>query len=184
MIDITALKIAIKIIKLFEGCNLISYPDPASPLYTALSTNGMLQKYMRGAIRWKDLPEHFQALDGRPFTCGHGETKGVTHDTVWTQQEADSALQTSVEGVMSVVMENVPQSVLDSPERIAACTSLAYNIGLSAFKRSTVLRMAKAGKHKEAAEAFKLFNLAGGKIMDGLVKRRKIEADLYISVRD
>lgn len=178
-----ALKIAVKIIKNFEGCNLRSYPDPASKLYIALSAAGMLAKYLRGDIIWNDLPEHFQALSGAPWTVGYGQTGfAVNKDTVWTQQEADSALQAEVVKVMTQCLKDCSKLASKSPEGIAAITSLAFNIGNSAFKNSTACKLIQAGNHADVANAIKMWDKAKGKVMDGLVKRRKVEADLWNSV--
>jgi lysozyme len=60
-----------------------------------------------------------------------------------------------------------------------AMVSLAFNVGIGAFLRSSVLRLHLAGDHRRAAEAFGLWNKAGGKILPGLVRRRTAEANLY-----
>lgn len=179
-----ALKIAIKIIKMFEGLSLVSYPDPASPLYKALSSHNMLQKYMRGDVKWKDLPENFQDLSGHPWTIGYGATGlGINKDTVWTQAQADSDLQARVATTLANCLKNCSKLALRPPEGIAAIVSLAYNIGDRAFKDSTACKMIMSGKNEAVGAAIQLFNKAGGKVMDGLVKRRKIEADLWNSVK-
>lgn len=186
VLDEAPVRIALKIIKNFEGCNLTSYPDPASPLYKALSTHGMLSKYMAGKLKYKDLPEHFQALSGTPWTIGFGETQGITHSMEWTQEQAVEALEKRVEEFMAGVLKSAPKLIKGSPERIAACTSLAYNIGTTAFKDSTVAKMIEADNHTAAAAAFLLWNKVreNGKlaISHGLDTRRKVESALYISI--
>lgn len=178
-----AVKIAVKILSNFEGCNLISYPDPASPLYKALSTHGMLAKYMAGAIKWDSLDDNFQALSGTPWTVGYGQTNGVTKDTVWTQAQATADSEQHVRVVMTQCITDCPKLADKKPEQIAALTSLAYNIGSNAFKNSTAARNVTAGRDDLVPDAIKMFNRAGGKVMQGLVNRRKIEADLYNSGR-
>lgn len=178
----SALRISLKIIKMFEGCNLISYPDPTSDLYKALSNNNMLQKYMRGAIKHSDLPEHFQVLSGKPWTIGWGETKDITHSMQWTQEEADSIFAERVQEFMAGVLKASPKLAKAPPQRLAAVVSLAYNIGLTAYAKSTVARCIAKDDHENAAKAFEMWNKAGGKVMQGLVNRRKLESDLYKSV--
>jgi lysozyme len=58
--------------------------------------------------------------------------------------------------------------------------SLAYNIGMAAFGRSSVLHRHNAGAHDKAADAFLLWNKAGGKVLPGLVRRRNAERALYL----
>lgn len=181
-LDETAVRIAVKVVKQFEGCQLIAYPDPASPLYEALSTHGLLQKYMRGDIKFSSLPENLRELSGTPFTIGYGETKGVSEGDVWTLEAASERLEARVRGFMQEVFKVCPQLVLESPEKVAACTSLAYNIGVSAFSKSTVCKEITAKNCNSAAEAFLMWNKAGGKVVAGLVARRKIESDLFRSV--
>jgi lysozyme len=72
-------------------------------------------------------------------------------------------------------IENAPTT----DNQFSAMVSLAYNIGVGAFARSTVARKHNEGDHQAAAEAFALWNKAGGRVLAGLVRRRKEEADLY-----
>jgi lysozyme len=60
--------------------------------------------------------------------------------------------------------------------------SLVYNIGISAFRNSTLLRKVNANPNDSTirAEFLKWVN-SGGKELPGLVKRRKEEADYYFS---
>ena len=62
-----------------------------------------------------------------------------------------------------------------------ACVSLAYNIGPGAFGKSTVLRRLNAGDRAGAAEAFAMWDKAGGHVLPGLVRRRKAEAALFLT---
>lgn len=64
--------------------------------------------------------------------------------------------------------------------QIDAIVSLIYNIGSSAFKSSTVLRKINSGAPIiEIESAWKSWNKAGGKILQGLVNRRLAEINLY-----
>lgn len=182
-----AVKIAVKILRGYEGLCLVAYPDPASPLSKALSLHGMLAKYKSGALKFQDLAPNFQALSGNPWTIGYGNTEGVKVGDVWTLERSESDLADKVRGRMLAVLKVVPKLSNQVPERIAACTSLAYNIGTQAFKDSTVAKMINADDHVKAADAFILFNKVreNGVLTfnTGLDNRRKLEADLYRSVR-
>lgn len=61
-----------------------------------------------------------------------------------------------------------------------ALVSLAYNIGVSAFLNSTLLKKLNAKDYKGAAEQFPRWNRGGGRVLNGLVKRRKIEMELFL----
>lgn len=58
---------------------------------------------------------------------------------------------------------------------------LAYNIGISAFRQSTVLKQHTAANYQLATNAFKMWNKGGGVVLSGLVKRRESERSLYSS---
>ena len=60
----------------------------------------------------------------------------------------------------------------------AAFTSLAFNIGVSAFCRSSIARKANAGDMAGACKAIGLYVYAGGRVVKGLVNRRKAEIEL------
>jgi lysozyme len=177
-----AVKIAVKIISNAEGCILHSYPDPASPLYSALSTHGMLHKMMKGQLKWKDLPDNFKALKGSPWTLGHGETKDIKPDMEWSLEQAKTALEDRVREFMEEVLKVSPELVDESPQKIAAVTSLCYNIGLTNYKSSTVAKKIANKDFRAAADAFLMWNKAQGKILSGLVTRREIEKNLFLSV--
>jgi lysozyme len=67
-----------------------------------------------------------------------------------------------------------------SEHEFGAMVSLAYNIGIGAFGRSTCLKRFNAGDVAGAAEALQWFNKAGGKVLRGLVRRRSAEADMML----
>lgn len=178
-----AVRIAVKIIRNAEGCSLRSYPDPSSPLYAALSTHGMLQRYMSGAITHKSLPDNFKALSGKPFTIAYGFAINVEPDTVWSQSQADAKLEEHVRKVMEQCIKDCPTLAKKTPEQIAAITSLAYNIGSNAFKMSTAARNVTMEQDSLVGDAIKMFCKANGKIVQGLVNRRTVEANLWESGR-
>ncbi len=60
----------------------------------------------------------------------------------------------------------------------AAYTSLAFNIGVNAFCRSSIARKANAGDTAGACAAISLYVYAGGKRVQGLVNRRAGERAL------
>jgi lysozyme len=113
-------------------------------------------------------------------TIGWGETEGVRLGMTWTQEQADAKLQARVLQFMTDIL-SVCQS-LNSEEnayRLAACTSLAYNIGMGNFRNSSVAKFVNAGDYVSAAQSFLLWNKAGGKVLQGLVNRREAEKKLF-----
>jgi len=61
-----------------------------------------------------------------------------------------------------------------------ALVSFVYNIGAGAFKKSTLLRKLNKGDYFGASKEFKRWNRGGGKVLKGLVKRRKAEEELFL----
>lgn len=61
-----------------------------------------------------------------------------------------------------------------------ALVSLTYNIGETAFKKSTLLKQLNANKFKEASEQFAVWNKVAGKVLNGLVRRRAAERELFL----
>ena len=57
--------------------------------------------------------------------------------------------------------------------------SWVYNLGPANFKRSTLLRVLNEGKYNEVPTQIKRWNKAGGKILEGLVRRREAEAEMF-----
>ena len=112
-------------------------------------------------------------------TIGWGETRGVSMGMVWTQQEADTRFCESLTEFTDGVRALCNQAPNDN--ELGAMVSLAYNIGLGGFSRSTVLRKHNSGDTLSAARAFALWNKAGGKVVHGLTLRRAKEAAMYLS---
>lgn len=119
------------------------------------------------------------------WTIGYGTTANAgvgvdPHDGMRiTQQEAEVLLHKTIDNFAPAVASRITAPV--SSNEFGACLCLAYNIGLGAFSKSTVLREINAGNKGKAAEAFKMWNKAGGKVVKGLVNRRAAEADLFLT---
>ena len=60
-----------------------------------------------------------------------------------------------------------------------ALVSFVYNVGMRAFKESTMLRCIKSGMLEAAAAEFPRWNKSGGKVTAGLIARRKDERSLF-----
>jgi lysozyme len=114
---------------------------------------------------------------GGVLTIGFGRAYNVKAGQAITQAEADAMLaydlQLFARGVDRLV--DVP---LTENQR-AALISFAFNCGLSAFARSTLLVRLNAGDYAAVpAELAKWVN-DGGKRIPGLVNRRAAEAELW-----
>jgi lysozyme len=118
------------------------------------------------------------ATGGDPWTIGWGATgAGIKKGLRWTQAQADDRLALDVDRFMRGVRSVLREEATDS--ELGAMTSLAYNIGASAFSNSTLLKLFNAGDRAGAAIQFDRWNKAGGKVMAGLVKRRAAERKAF-----
>lgn len=115
------------------------------------------------------------------WTIGWGETLGVKEGDVWTQEQADAMLRRRAAQFILATLKRCPQLTAEPPERLAACTSLAYNIGVGAFGASSVRRKTARREYLGAADSFLLWNKAGGRVLRGLVRRRQAERGTYRS---
>jgi len=119
------------------------------------------------------------------WTIGWGETDGVRPGARCTKEQADAWLLEDLEERVRAIRDLC--TVEPSPNELGAFVLLAYNIGLAAFAKSTVLRQHNAGNRQAAARAFGLFNKARNprtgqlEVLDGLTSRRAREAALYLT---
>lgn len=61
-----------------------------------------------------------------------------------------------------------------------ALVSFVFNVGVGAFSSSTMLRLLNEKKYKDAANQFDRWIYSGGKVSDGLIRRRKMEKSYFI----
>lgn len=114
-------------------------------------------------------------------TIGWGETLNVKDGDTWAQEQADAVLRQRVGQFILATLKRCPQLLHEPPERLAACVSLAYNIGTGAFGASGVCRKTARRDFTGAADAFLLWNKGGGRVLSGLTLRRQAERLTYLS---
>ena len=95
-----------------------------------------------------------------------------------TQEQALEYLQHDLKSFEKTVDESVKVPL--SQSQFDALVSLAYNIGSTAFKNSTLLKKLNAKDYQGAADQFPRWNKGGGKVLKGLVRRRDAERSLFL----
>lgn len=95
-----------------------------------------------------------------------------------TEPEAEMYLRRGLEKFADQIRPAITAPINEN--EFGAFLSLAYNIGPGAFKKSSALRKFNAGDKAGAADAILLWNKAGGKVLNGLVRRRKAERELFL----
>jgi len=64
--------------------------------------------------------------------------------------------------------------------QFAALVSFTFNVGVGNFKQSTLLRLVNQRDFIGASQEFPKWNKSGGRILDGLTRRRVAEAALFM----
>ena len=70
---------------------------------------------------------------------------------------------------------NLPQSVFD------AATSITFNVGCGAMRKSTMFKYLNAGKYVQACNELSRWTRAGERVLPGLVSRREKEKQLCLT---
>lgn len=113
------------------------------------------------------------------WTDCDGNTKNVVPGRVRTEAECDVILEQQLVAHAKPVLACAPM-LKDRPNALAASTSLAYNIGPRAFCRSTAAKRFNAGNVRGGCDAFLNWNKAGGRVVNGLVRRRTAERQICL----
>lgn len=111
------------------------------------------------------------------WTIGYGHTNGVKKGQKISRKQAENFLREDIgkfeNGVKKAVSVRLTQNQFD------ALVSFTYNVGLGAFKTSTLRRKLNAGDYAGASKEFLKWNKAGGVVLDGLKRRRNAEKALF-----
>ena len=139
-----------------------------------------------------DLIKQFESFRAAPYLCsagvptiGYGTTvypngiKVKLSDQKITQQLAESFLQRHVNAIekdiLSLIKVPLKQNQFD------ALVSFSYNVGFGAFRDSTLLKLLNAGDIDGTSKQFERWNKAGGKVSNGLTRRRNAEKALFLA---
>lgn len=143
---------------------------------------------IRGASKaGVDLIAGFEGCRLQPYqdvvgvwTVGYGHTgAGTQQMSLKSVAEAKALLAQDltiyVAGVRKLVKVPVTQHQFD------ALVSFAYNLGVGALGGSTLLERLNGGHYAMAANQFLSWDMAGGKHLLGLTRRRKAERALFLA---
>lgn len=113
------------------------------------------------------------------LTVCHGETQVPMRR--YSDAECAAMLRRRVEhDYAKPVLACVP-ALAHRPGPLVASVSLAYNIGVGAFCRSTVARRFNAGDWAGGCDAFRVWTRANGAVVPGLVRRREAERRMCLT---
>lgn len=112
------------------------------------------------------------------WTIGYGHTYGVKAGQKISQKQADEFLKEDLKSFEAAVNKYVKVSLTQN--QFDALVSFSFNVGSEALRTSTLLRLLNQGKYEEAAEQFDRWVFVSFKKLDGLVRRRKAEKELFL----
>ena len=111
------------------------------------------------------------------WTIGYGSTKGVKEGDTITQEEADSLLLHEMDEYESYINDMVKSDLKQN--EFDSLVSWVFNLGPSNLSSSTLLQKLNNKNWDEVPAQIKRWNKAGGKVLQGLIRRREAEALLF-----
>jgi GH24 family phage-related lysozyme (muramidase) len=112
------------------------------------------------------------------WTIGYGHYgSDVRNGQTITKAKANELFKKDLKQFEAAVNDAV--NVTLTQNQFDACVSLAYNIGAGAFQSSTLVKKLNQKDYAGAAEQFLRWNKSGGRVLNGLVKRREAEKELF-----
>lgn len=117
------------------------------------------------------------------LTIGYGHTgSDVKEGMTITKEQAFELLRKDVYFAESFVSKVVTSVI--TQDQFDALVGLTFNIGVGNFNRSTLLKKVNANPNDPTIrDSFAAWNKAGGRVLAGLTKRRKAEADWYFGIK-
>jgi lysozyme len=113
---------------------------------------------------------------GGVWTVGYGTVSGVHEGMTVTEAEAERLLLADVaKAQVALSMVTVPLTI----HQADALTSFIYNVGATAFRKSTLLKKLNAGDYDAVPGELMRWNKVKGKVVNGLTNRRAAEAGLW-----
>lgn len=112
------------------------------------------------------------------LTIGFGHTEDVKEGDTCTQEQANAWLIEDIRDTQLLLAHYINVPVTQN--EFISLVSLAFNVGVGPLMKSRLLRKLNGGDREGAAEEFLDFDLANGKKVAGLTRRRKFEQDLFL----
>ena len=143
-----------------------------------MTTNEATEKAIELAKRFEGCRLTAYRDGAGKLTIGYGHTgPDVTIHTVWTQAQAEANLLEKMATCIHQAAVASP-SLVQYIDKLVAIGDFIYNLGYGAYINSPLKDHIDAHDWQGAAVHIKLYIHAGGKVEEGLVKRRAVEAAL------
>ena len=153
-----------------------------------------MEKPRKTGVAGIQMIKEFEGFRSKPYldavgipTIGYGAThyadgrKVKMSDKPITEAEASALLQDMLKQYEKPVLDNVTSKI--NQNQFDALVSFTYNLGGTNFRKSTLLKKVNANPMDlTISNEFLKWNKAGGKVLAGLTRRRKAEAELYFKL--
>ena len=114
---------------------------------------------------------------GGVWTNGWGNTRNVDPRITITQDQADRDLEANVQDAVDAVNDHVEVEL--TQHQFDALVDFTFNVGTTAFRTSTLLKKLNAGDLQGANAQLDRWNQDNGKVVQGLIRRRDAEQELF-----
>ena len=132
----------------------------------------------------KNLIKKFEGCELEAYKCaagvwtiGYGHIKTAVEGMKIDQATANELFDEEMGEYETYV--NTAVTVPLSQNQFDALVSWVFNLGNGNLKASTMLKVINSGDHAGVPAQIKRWNKAGGKVLEGLIRRREAEALLY-----
>lgn len=115
---------------------------------------------------------------GGVWTIGYGHTKSVKKGQVINNAQAEKLLKSDLlefEGAVDALVK-----VELTQAQFNALVSFAFNVGVGAFRKSTLLKLLNQGQYDRVPNELSKWVKDNGKVVQGLVRRRALEAAMFM----
>ena len=138
-----------------------------------------------------DLIKSFEGFRNKAYldsigvpTIGYGTTwypdgTKVKLGDKCTEEQAEEYLKYALGKFEAAINKDIKVTI--SQKMFDALACFVYNVGIGNFESSTLLKKINAKDFLGASDQFIRWNKAGGKVLDGLTRRREAEAALFKS---
>ena len=147
---------------------------------------------MKPSINCIELIKEFEGFSSTPYLCpaniptiGYGSTfyrngnKVKISDPKITIGEATEMLEVIVDRFALQIDKMITAKI--NQNQFDALVSFSYNVGVSAFKNSTLLRKLNIGENNSVIVGeINKWNRANGNVLAGLTRRRQAESKLFL----
>ena len=131
-----------------------------------------------------ELIKDFEGLETKAYQCaagvwtiGYGHTKDVQEGDEWSEDHCDHMLEVELEEYEGYINKLVTCPL--SQNQFDALVSWVYNLGSANLQASTLLKVLNAEDYSDVPNQIKRWNKAGGKVLEGLIRRREAEAVMF-----